>query len=122
MTTHQKKYINVRFGLLTTSIRTDEIDDISELQDLIKEKYGNFISAPPAAIQLYKSYPEERIARMADFRALPNDFFVEDGGLALEIRTSPPPTRQSSWKNIIPFPTQEGTLNPIVNHFLTSRF
>jgi hypothetical protein len=105
MTTHQRKYINVRFGLLTTRIRTDEIEDLSELQDLIKAKYSNAragIDAPQ--LQLYKSYPEERIARMADFRALPNDFFVEDGGLALEIHTSPPPTRQSSMVNVQPSP------------------
>jgi hypothetical protein len=34
------------------------------------------------------------------------EYFIE-GGLALEIHTSPPPTKQSSLKNIIPFPNKE---------------
>ncbi|KAI3659766.1 hypothetical protein MP638_000895 [Amoeboaphelidium occidentale] len=89
MTTHQKKYLNVRFGQLTAEINVEDIERISDLQDLIKAKYGEFIPVPPAAIQLYKSYPDEQITTMADFQAIPEEYFIE-GGLALEIRTSAP--------------------------------
>ena len=89
-------FLNVVYGGTRAEIKTDGIKRISELQDLIKAKYKNTLAEIDAPqLQLYKSYPNERIATMADFAALSNNFYVE-GGPCLEIRTSPPPSRQSS--------------------------
>ena len=64
---------------LHTRIKVTDVEDISELQDEIKKKYGDKIPAPPVDIQLFKSHTNEQIATMADYRALPNDYFLEDG-------------------------------------------
>jgi hypothetical protein len=121
MTTHQKKFLNVVHGGISTRIRTDGIERIGELQDLIKADFGDDIPASAARIQLYKPYPDaidsnnndedgaKSNALVTDLEDIPEEYFkkIKDGGLALEIRTSPPPSKQSSLKNIIPFPTKE---------------
>ena len=75
----EKKFLNVVYNQMPTRIKVTDVEDISELQDEIKKKYGDDIPASAARIQLFKSHPDERIATMADYRALPNDFFLEDG-------------------------------------------
>ena len=95
-------FLNIVYGGTRAEIKTDGIERIGELQDAIKAKYGEFIAAPPAAIQLYKCYPDERIATMADYRALPNEFYVE-GGPCVEIHTFSrlPPLKQTPLKDFI---------------------
>jgi hypothetical protein len=106
MTTHQKKFLNVVYEEIPKEIELGEIERIGQLQNLIKADFGNHIPASAARMQLYLSYPDEQINTMADFQAIPEEYFIE-GGLALEIHTSPPPSKQSSLKNIIPFLTKE---------------
>jgi hypothetical protein len=102
-------FVNVVYCGTHTRIKTNDIEDISELQDLIKAKYGpvmNDVGAPQ--LQLYKSYSDEgekSDALVTDLEDISEEYFKKrkDGGLALEIRTSPPSSKQSSLLNIVPF-------------------
>ena len=101
-------FLNVVYGGTRTRINTTDIEDVSELRRAIKEEYKNALAEIDAPqLQLYKSSPNERLAAMAAYRALPNEFRVE-GGPCVEIRTSPPPSKQSLLLNIIPFPPNSG--------------
>lgn len=102
-------FLNVVYRETRAEIKTDGIERISELRRAIKDEYKNALADIDAPqLQLYKSYPNEPIAMMAHYRALPNEFHVE-GGPCVEIHTSPPPTKkQSSLWNIIPFPPNSG--------------
>jgi len=101
-------FLNVVYGGTRAEIKTDGIERIGELQDAIKAKYNNAMAEIDAPqLQLYKSYPDERITTMAEFRALQDDFYVE-GGCSVEIHTSHPPSKQSSLLNIVPFPPKSG--------------
>ena len=100
-------FLNVVYGGTPAEIKTDGIERIGQLQDTIKDKYGDFIAAPPVAIQLYKSYSDEEEkgdAIITDLEEIPEEYFKKrkDGGLALEIRTSPPPSKQSSNLHLAP--------------------
>ncbi|KAI3647384.1 hypothetical protein MP228_007605 [Amoeboaphelidium protococcarum] len=117
-------FLNVIYGGMSTEIETDGIEDVSELRRAIKEKYNRALGEIDAPrLQLYNSSTNDLIATMADFRALPNAFYVE-GGPCIEIRTSPPPSKQPSLVNISPFPPNSGavleglpdfTQNPVID-------
>ncbi|KAI3661131.1 hypothetical protein MP638_000468 [Amoeboaphelidium occidentale] len=102
MTTHQKKFLNVVYEEIPKEIELGEIERIGQLQNLIKADFGDAIPVASAFIQLYKPHSDEQIATMADFQAIPEEYFIE-GGLALEIRTSPPPqsATQPSVKDVV---------------------
>lgn len=86
-------FLNVIYGGKSTEIETDGIEVVSELRRAIKEKYKKALAEIDAPrLQLYNSSTNDRIATMADFRALPNAFY-DEGGPCIEIRTSPPPSK-----------------------------
>ena len=85
----EKKFLNVVYQEIPAEIETTDLTRLGQLQDAIKAKYGPVmaqIGAPQ--LQFHKSNPDDRIESMADFTALPNDFFVEKGK-KIEIRISP---------------------------------
>ncbi|KAI3631359.1 hypothetical protein MIR68_010849 [Amoeboaphelidium protococcarum] len=104
-------FLNVIYGGMSAEIKTDGIERIGELRRAIKEEYNRALAEIDAPrLQLYNSSTNDRIATMADFRALPNAFYVE-GGPCIEIRTSPPPSKQPSLVNIVPFPPNSGAVH-----------
>jgi hypothetical protein len=110
-------FLNVVNGRTYSRIDTAGMEDISQLQDAIKAKYGEFIAASSVAIQLYKSYSDvgrqKGDALITELEEIPEEYFKKrkDGGLALEIRTSPPPSKQSALLNIVPFPPKSGAVH-----------
>ena len=89
-------FLNVVYGGTRAEIKTDGFERVSQLRRAIKAEYNNArAEIDPPQLQLYKSHPEERIATMADFRAIPNEFYVE-GGPCLEIHTSLPSAPENS--------------------------
>ena len=93
------------------------MEDISQLRRAIKGDYGDEIAAPPVLIQLYKSYTDDRRqkgnALITELEEIPEEYFKKrkDGGLALEIRATPPPSKPSSLLNIVPFPPKSGAVH-----------
>jgi hypothetical protein len=107
-------FLNVVYGSIHSRIKTNDMEDISELRRVIKEEYKNALAEIVAPqLQLYKSYSDEgekSDALVTDLEDISEEYFKKrkDGGLELEIRTSPPPSKQSSLLNIIPFPPNSG--------------
>ena len=94
-------FLNVVYGGTHAEIKTDGIERIGELKDAVKAKYNNAMAEIDAPqLQLYKSYSdeEEKVdAIITDLDDISSEYYkkVREGGLILEIRTSPPPSKQS---------------------------
>ncbi len=93
-----KRFLNVEYAGTPTRINVTEFEDLSEVQDAIKTKYGpvmNNVGAPQ--LRLYDQ-EDKYINTWPSFESLPQEYFVE-GGPFLTIGISPPP----------PAPRQSGT-------------
>ena len=93
----EQTYLNVKYGNLSTVINMEGVGHTSDLQDRIKKKFGDDIDAPPVRIELYNEDGGKQITNLAE---IPDECF-KDGGLCLEIRTSPPTSRQSSVHSVV---------------------
>ncbi|KAJ3308464.1 hypothetical protein HDV04_001221, partial [Boothiomyces sp. JEL0838] len=84
-----KQFLNVQYNGVNARINVTEMEDLSEVQDAIKKKYGEDISAPPSRIQLFQPLDnqEMHINKWKLFNTLPQGYFEEDG-LSLVIRCS----------------------------------
>ncbi|KAJ3249922.1 hypothetical protein HK103_004236, partial [Boothiomyces macroporosus] len=108
-----KRFLNVEYNGINARINVTEMEDLSEVQDAIKKKYGEDISAPPSRIQLFQPLDnqEMHINKWKLFNTLAQDYFDEDG-LFLVIRTTPPPSRQPTQLNLgSTFPAASPAIN-----------
>ena len=89
-----RTYLNVKYGNITTEIKMEGVNRLGDLQDKIKAKYGDDIKASAARIQLFEKDDIE-ITGLDD---IPGEYYIKskDGGSYMEVRTSPPPSREPS--------------------------
>ena len=97
-----KRFLNVQYSGISTRIDVTDFEDLSQVQDAIKAKYGEDVPGPAARIQLH----DQQDQLITDLDDIPEDYYKKpkDGGLSLTIRTSPPPSRQ---------PTREPSRNDL---------
>ena len=83
----KKTHLNVKYGDIIARIRMKDVEDISDLQDKIKGKYGNDLDAPAARIKLFREKENggEQITKWAQIQALEGKYFQENSGSYLEI-------------------------------------
>ena len=98
------RYLNVKYGNEITLIKVEPETSLGELQDAIKTRFGDEIPAPPIRIHLHRTDPDnqkQQIKTKKDINSLPSKYFIEgEGATYLEVRTSPPPSRQTSLNDI----------------------
>jgi hypothetical protein len=94
----QKKFLNVNYKGTKTRINVADMEDLSEVQDAIKAKYGDSISLGAAFIQLYDNQ-NNLITVWAAFNALTTDYFSERGS-CVDVHTTPSPSRQPSGSDL----------------------
>lgn len=89
-----KRFVNVEYSGTKTRINVTEFEDLSEVQDAVKAKFGPAmadVGAPQIQIQDQQG---QQINMWALFNSLPQGYFAE-GGPCLAIRILPPPPRAS---------------------------
>lgn len=66
-----------------------DFEDLSEVQDALKLKYGEDIRAPASRIQLY----DQQGQQITDLDDIPEEYYkkLKNGGIFRTIRTSTPP-------------------------------
>ena len=106
-----KRFLNVDYSGTATRINVAGMEDLSEVQDAIKSKYGpamNHIGAPQ--IELYDDKHDTLITD------IPDDYFKKprNGGLCLVVKVklpSPPPSREPSSAELEGTSTTDASLN-----------
>ena len=81
------KFLNISFQGIKTDINVSGFDRMSQVQDKIKEKFGDDIPASAARIQV-SDQEGTVISRWASINTLPEEYFAE-GGLCLAVSILP---------------------------------
>jgi hypothetical protein len=87
-----KRFLDVEYSGTRTRIDVTESERLGQIQDAVKEAFA--IDVAYAYIQLY----DQQNQQITDLDDIPEDYYkkLKDGGLSLVVRTSQPPTRESS--------------------------
>jgi hypothetical protein len=90
-----ERYLNIEYSGIRTEIDVTAMEDLSEVRRAIKAELANNLADVDAPLlQLY----DQQRQLITDLDDIPEDYYKKPkhGGLFLVIRTSPPPTRESS--------------------------
>jgi len=97
-----KRFLNIHYGGQPERIKIDDMEDLSEVRDKIKEKYE--LTRGSAYIQLWKKAATENTL-IEDLDEIPDEYYLKpkDGGLSLTIvlLPSPTPSRQASESSLV---------------------
>jgi hypothetical protein len=89
-----KRFLNISYKDKKTRINITEMEDLRELHDEIKERFGEDIPAPAADIQVSEE-GGNLIEDLEDIDTLPVGCFAEGGG-CLEVKLQSPKNDQMS--------------------------
>ncbi|OAJ39250.1 hypothetical protein BDEG_23112 [Batrachochytrium dendrobatidis JEL423] len=97
-----KRFLNVEYDTISTEIDVTDFEDLSDVQDAIKAKYGPAIPVSPAFIQLYDQQGQ-LIADLDDIAIEKTPQYYQElakGGSCVVIGCLPLPTRKPSKSTI----------------------
>ena len=93
-----KRFLNIEYSGIKARINVTDMEDLSEVQDVIKAKYGPAMADVGAAqLQLYTTNKDQLITVLDDITPEKTPKYYQkltQGGSCVVIGTSPPPSRQ----------------------------
>jgi len=90
-----KRFLNVEYSGIRARINVTDFEDLSEVQDAVKVKYGPVMADVGAPQLLFYNEQGQQINTWALLNSLPQGYFAERGA-CLAISITPPSTRVAS--------------------------